>query len=628
MKIKKVISTATICACVFALTVPVSFAKGCPIHGNSVNPSSAGCMECDQCNPSSSGMVTGAAAPMDCAEKGTKRQAYTYPESVYSNANTMFVGEEKNGALIGDDSAVGAMTGAAASTNTNNGVLIEHGAMTGAAAIIDSTEDIENLIIQKNPAFNPSAPNSVSVESPTSIQLTKRYLESYVPDNSGLITGAAASAGKKGIRAGEFYPDVPDRFWASNEINDLTEKGVLVGYPDGLFRPNKNITRAEMASAVVRGYNLEGTAMTSSGDFADVPEGDWAYEVINKGASAEILEGYANGTFKPHNPITMAQALVIVSKGVNCPMDDQRADEILSKYLDRNQVPSWAKQGVAIALENGALNHSKSGNYIHPNRDASRAEVATMLKNMRLAGGYDVENKVAENKAVKSFVEKEMKVQVPTLELTMNDMLNAKNANVGEKFAATTVNDIIIDGTLYPAGSRVNGRVMEITRPSKNSEGAMRLSFEQIIDANDHKVKTTLPKQVLSARVDKTQQSGWFARTVEFPFTWSGAVIGNTGRAISGMALGVSNAAENLLDSVGTGSAEILTGKFRAGGRSYQNAGKALVMAPVDFARTAFSGAAGIFQTTGDEFAYLFDASGQKISSVNPKQKVTIAFGQ
>ncbi len=626
MKIKKVISTATICAGLFALTVPSSFVfAACPIHGDTVTPENAGCMECDQCT-SSDGMVTGAAANMEDAEKGSKTQVYTYPESVYSHANTTFTGDERNGALVSDDSYASALRNnndTTAASSANNGVLVQSGQITGAAAVIDSTKDIDDMIIQKNPAFSPSACDSIKVESPTSVEITKRYLESYVP--SSAITGAAAGMNGK---MGEFYPDVPDRFYASREINILTEKGVLVGYPDGLFKPNKNITRAEMASAVVKGYNLEGTALSNEGDFADVPESNWAYEAINKGTSSDILEGYANGTFKPHNPITMAQALTIVARGVNCPMDDQKADEILAKYLDRGQVPSWAKQSVAIAIQNGALDHSKAGNYIHPNKEATRAEVALMLQNMRVAGGYDVENKVAEEKNIKSFVEKEMKVQVPTLELTMNDMLNSKNANVGEKFAATTVNDIIIGGTLYPSGSRVNGRVMEVTRPSKNSEGAMRLSFEEIVDVNDHSQKTTLPKQVLTARVDKTEQSSWFARTIEFPFTWTGSLLGNAGRTVGGAAIALSNATENMLDSVGTGSAEILTGKFRAGGRSYQNAGKALVMAPVDITRTTFSGLAGTFQTTGDEFAYLFDASGQKISSVNPKQKITIAFGE
>ena len=58
--------------------------------------------------------------------------------------------------------------------------------------------------------------------------------------------------------------------------------------------------------------------------------------------------------------------------------------------------------------------------------------------------------------------EEEQKVAIPTLELTMNDMINAKNANVGEQFAATTVNPITIGAVTYPAGSRVNGKIVEV----------------------------------------------------------------------------------------------------------------------------------------------------------------------
>ena len=82
------------------------------------------------------------------------------------------------------------------------------------------------------------------------------------------------------------------------------------------------------------------------------------------------------------------------------------------------------------------------------------------------------------------------------------------------------------------------------------------------------------------------------------------------------------------MDNFGVGSSELLTAQFRASGRSFQDSGKALVKAPVDFTRTALSGTLGLFQTTADEVAYLVDAKGQPLSQVNPKQKITVAFGK
>lgn len=67
-------------------------------------------------------------------------------------------------------------------------------------------------------------------------------------------------------------------------------------------------------------------------------------------------------------------------------MDACKADEILSKYQDGNQVPAWAKEHVAKAIDNGALKDSQTPNKIRPKDNATRAEISSMLQNVRIAG--------------------------------------------------------------------------------------------------------------------------------------------------------------------------------------------------------------------------------------------------
>jgi hypothetical protein len=117
------------------------------------------------------------------------------------------------------------------------------------------------------------------------------------------------------------------------------------------------------------------------------------------------------------------------------------------------------------------------------------------------------------------------------------------------------------------------------------------------------------------------------ARVVEFPFTWAGGILGNVGRTVGGALVSASNAVEQTVTGIGVGTGEIFQGEFKAAGRSYLDVGKAIVKAPVDVTRTALSGTMGLFQYSGDEISYLVDPNGMKISSVNPKEKVTIAFG-
>ena len=208
----------------------------------------------------------------------------------------------------------------------------------------------------------------------------------------------------------------------------------------------------------------------------------------------------------------------------------------------------------------------------------------------------------------------------------MNDVINAKHANVGEQFSATTINEITINGQTFPCGSLVRGKVVEVTRPSKNCQGSIRLSFNEIINCDG--CKTALPKQILTAQVERQKEINGLRRLVQMPFTWAGTLIGTAGRTVGGAAIGIANAAEGLLDQTGVGTSELLGGQFKAAGRSYQDGLKTIVKAPVDLTRTAISGTLGLFQTTGDEIAYLVDPSGTPISKVNPKEKVTIAFGQ
>ena len=213
---------------------------------------------------------------------------------------------------------------------------------------------------------------------------------------------------------------------------------------------------------------------------------------------------------------------------------------------------------------------------------------------------------------------------MPTLQLNFNDQINARTANVGDRFAGTTTEEITLNGQTFPCGSIVRGKVLEVNRPTKNCEGSLRLSFETI---QYEDCKADLPQQVLTAQVDKAHTPNPVARLVSFPFTWTGGLLGTIGRTVGGAIVSAGNAVENVVGGVGTGTGEVFQGEFKAAGRSYADSAKALVKAPVDATRTAFSGAMGMFQLSGEEVAYLVDPNGAKISSINPKETVTVAFG-
>lgn len=92
-----------------------------------------------------------------------------------------------------------------------------------------------------------------------------------------------------------------DNHWAKEEIQYMMDKNIVSGYPDGNFKPDKQITRAEFVKIInyIFGY-LEKDSIL----FTDVKEGDWFYEEVAKAVRAGYISGYEDGTMKPNNPIT------------------------------------------------------------------------------------------------------------------------------------------------------------------------------------------------------------------------------------------------------------------------------------------------------------------------------------
>lgn len=578
----------------------------------------------DDCNPCpplaqcpAPSSPTCAVCPGIADGKKFQQQVYAYPNAIYGN--NQVVGERNNALYIGDDSMPGFSGVPVAQAGIDCGC--DDGSMTGAAApmpCLDNAPCLHGIPVDRNPQNIDGAGCPVQIHTNTSMEAMKRTIE---PFEYSAATGGAAPI----VSA---FEDVPDGYWASCDINILTENNVIAGYPDRTFKPNLPVSRAEMATMVVKGFNLNEDVSCPSNMFRDVPESHWANKTIAKAVSNGIMSGYPNNMFKPDQPISRAEAFAIMAKGINCPMDDCKAEEILSQYCDGSSVPGWAKVPVAKVLETGGISEFPQPDVIAPNKDASRAEIASMLENVRVALGYSKDDKISSSdcgcEPKQAYYTNEEVVTIPTLQLSFNDEISAKSAHVGDRFAAKTLDAVTIDGIEFPAGSRVDGKVLEVVRPTKHCQGAIKLSFNTI---KFGKCKAQLPNQILTAQVNKVKKPNGFARLIEFPFTWTGGLLGNVGRTVGGAIVSASNAVEQTVSGIGVGTGEIFQGQFKAAGRSYLDVGKAIVKAPVDLTRTALSGTMGLFQYTGDEITYLVDPNGMRVSSVNPKEKVTIAFG-
>ena len=170
----------------------------------------------------------------------------------------------------------------------------------------------------------------------------------------------------------------------------------------------------------------------------------------------------------------------------------------------------------------------------------------------------------------------------------------------------------------------VYGKVTEVQRPTNNCGGAIKLSFNTIKNGD---CKAELPKQVLTAQVDKVKKPNFVARLVTAPFTWAGSIVGVTGRTVGGAIMALGNAVERVGDDTGLVLGQTFQGAIPAAGRSLFDGVKTVVKAPIDLTRTALAGTAGLFQTTMDDVAYIVDPKGNKVAAVNPREHISVAFG-
>ena len=108
------------------------------------------------------------------------------------------------------------------------------------------------------------------------------------------------------------FTDVPETAWYNNAISTLANMGILSGDPDGSFRPDDSITRAEFTKIAVSFFEVTGDYV--DGTYSDVPANAWYADFIDAAVDLGLIEGYPDGTIRPQASITRAEACTIVNR--------------------------------------------------------------------------------------------------------------------------------------------------------------------------------------------------------------------------------------------------------------------------------------------------------------------------
>ena len=172
--------------------------------------------------------------------------------------------------------------------------------------------------------------------------------------------------------------DVSSDYWARPFIQALAENNVISGFPDGTYRPNQPVTRAEFAALIQKAFgNQNRVRQLSAGGFSDVPANYWAAAAIQSAYETGFLAGYPGNVFRPNQEIPRVQGIVALSSGLGLTGGD--TSTLTTYYNDASTIPEYAVGSVAAATVGNLVVNYPDVKQLNPQQSLTRAEAAALL---------------------------------------------------------------------------------------------------------------------------------------------------------------------------------------------------------------------------------------------------------
>ena len=302
-----------------------------------------------------------------------------------------------------------------------------------------------------------------------------------------------------------FYTDMNESHWAYQSIKFLTEIGVVVGYPDGTYKPDIPVTRAEFASMAIKALGQEDATVTQDIHFSDIEPSFWAYNIIKKAVYFDLIPDADGQRFRPYESVTRAEAISIaVNALTTSQISEQRAKDIISKsYEDYTQMPAWFLISAAKAqlLDLIIVMPGNEGK-LESDRPANRAEVAAILYKMMQEAKLNPNAKLAESmqkRTADGYIVDNVRVQgsigiIPAgsiFPIQMETVVGSQISNVTDIYTAKVPKNIVTKDKylLIEQGSDLKGQVQHIQRAKLfKQNGEVIVKNELLVTPNDQAV--------------------------------------------------------------------------------------------------------------------------------------------
>lgn len=157
--------------------------------------------------------------------------------------------------------------------------------------------------------------------------------------------------------------------------------GYLTRFPDGQAHLDQPVSRAALATVLVKAFDLtrRAPALTPPAVLHDVPQDYWAKPAIDTVVSRDIMGGYRAGRFYPDQPVSRAEGFAILAQAYGVyPFSESEIETLLAPFADQADVPLWARKALATALSEGFMPPS-AANRLNAASPMTRGDLATAM---------------------------------------------------------------------------------------------------------------------------------------------------------------------------------------------------------------------------------------------------------
>lgn len=377
-----------------------------------------------------------------------------------------------------------------------------------------------------------------------------------------LLLGSVSSALAKS------YTDVPDDYWAAEEIEDVVTKNIVPLFGDGTYKPTERVTRVDWTEWLLRALGLAGAPITDTPNYSDVDTTTYGYPSIARSDQFGLIYGYTDGEFKPQRFITKNETASIMS---HITKDTFVDTSVLSQFADSNEIPDWGRIPFSKAIQYGLYVNYPIENELNPQRELNRAEAAVLLARLmramdKVEEDYkaDVPTEPEEPKEYllsvehlddygKAVVDRVNITNLRRIILAKNvfkvsflESFNSTKHQIGDVIPFYFKNDVVTkEGTLLiPANTKLYATIEELRDKrwiNKNTE--VYLHFTKMVFPNGHEYPFIA--RVLNNDEGVLSENKWLK---PLEYTVAGAAIGgaaiglpvgeHNGRSGDGMAIG------------------------------------------------------------------------------------------